>query len=211
MVREQILSAAFSLFSQYGIRKIGMNDIARQMNISKKTLYRFFANKESLLVSGLEYRAKMLFNLWRELSQGPYTVLDTLLLLSDELMKHTHWYTEKFFEELELYPKANAQRKIQNKLFEQQCLELIACGISEGVFEPDVNYGIVVKLAHKHLCMHLPSRSFAAYSPVEVYNTTLEVFLRGICTDKGRKILDRWYYHINHARYTEQKKIGYLK
>ncbi len=192
MVQEQILSSAFRLFSQYGIRKVTMNDIARQMNISKKTLYQFFDNKESLLASGLEYRAQMLYNLWEELAQGPYTVLDTILLLFNELVKNTHWYSDRFFDELELFPKAIAQKRIQSKLFELRCLELIDRGIREGVFERDVNYGIVVKLARKHLNMHLPSRSFANYSPHEVYSTTLNVFLRGICTDKGRAILDRW-------------------
>lgn len=37
----QILLTAFDLFSQYGIKKVSMDDIARSLRISKRTLYEF--------------------------------------------------------------------------------------------------------------------------------------------------------------------------
>lgn len=33
------MSTAFNLFSQYGIKNVSMDDIAHNMNISKRTIY----------------------------------------------------------------------------------------------------------------------------------------------------------------------------
>lgn len=191
MVRNQIMSTALDLFSQYGIKKVSMNDIARNMSISKRTLYQHFEDKETLLADGLEYRDKQLKDLWNELENGPYTVLDTILLFSREVMKQPKWYTRKFYDELKLFPKVAEQRRIQNKQFENKAMEMLKRGVKEGVFEENINFGIVVRLAQLHLKMHYPTPSFSDYSNVEVYETILFAFLRGICTEKGRKILDR--------------------
>ncbi|MDR1913421.1 MAG: TetR/AcrR family transcriptional regulator, partial [Clostridiales bacterium] len=46
---------AFDLFSQYGIKSVSMDDIARNAAISKRTLYEFFGDKETLLVEGIAF------------------------------------------------------------------------------------------------------------------------------------------------------------
>ncbi len=193
MEREQIMSAALDLFSQYGIRKVSMNDIARDLNISKRTLYQHFDDKETLLAKGLEYRDKQFIDLWKELENGPYTVLEAILLLFREMMKRPKWYSRKFYEELEFFPKASEDRRNRGKVFENELMKILKRGVDEGVFEEQIHFGIVVKLAKTHIKMYYPSRAFSGYSNTEVYETILFAFLRGICTDKGRAILDRWF------------------
>lgn len=46
---KKIADKAHSLFIRYGIRSIRMDDIAAGLGISKKTIYRFYANKNSLV------------------------------------------------------------------------------------------------------------------------------------------------------------------
>lgn len=77
-----------------------MNDIARTANISKRTLYQQFEDKEALLVDGLAQRNNQYMSLWNELETGPYTVLDTILLFYREVMNRPKWYSQKFYEEL---------------------------------------------------------------------------------------------------------------
>lgn len=193
MVREQIISTALELFSRYGIKKVSMNDIARNLSISKRTLYKHFEDKETLLSDGLEYQDKQFVALWNEVEKGPYTILEAILLFSCEIMKRHKWYTRKFYEELELFPQVSAKRRIQGKRFESRVLELIKQGVEDGLFEDNINFEIVAKLAKKHIRMYYPSQSFADYSNAEVYETILFAFLRGVSTEKGREILDRWF------------------
>jgi AcrR family transcriptional regulator len=46
--REAILTAAFAQFSQYGLRKTSMEDIARAVGISRASLYSHFENKDAI-------------------------------------------------------------------------------------------------------------------------------------------------------------------
>ena len=44
--KARVLSLASTMFFQYGIRKVKMNDIAAHLKISKRTLYEIYQNKE---------------------------------------------------------------------------------------------------------------------------------------------------------------------
>lgn len=198
MERQQIISSAFDLFAQHGIKKVSMNDIANKLNISKRTLYQLFDDKESLIVDGLEYRNNQLKNIWKELEKGPYNVLETILLFSRKITTQSQWFTPKFYEELNLLPKAAEISRTQGKEFEKKCMELLSLGVKEGVFEENVNWGIIVKLAKKHVKMYPPSKSFSDYSNIEVYYTIFYAFLRGISTEKGRQIIERWIISNKH-------------
>ena len=45
----QMLEQISDLFLKYGLRSTSMDDICRHLNISKKTLYQYFENKEQLV------------------------------------------------------------------------------------------------------------------------------------------------------------------
>ncbi len=46
---EQIVKAAFEVFSRYGVRRATMNDIAEEAGVARQTLYNLFAGKDELL------------------------------------------------------------------------------------------------------------------------------------------------------------------
>jgi len=48
-MREKIMSKASDLFMKLGFKSVTMDDIAGEMCISKKTIYKFFSNKEILI------------------------------------------------------------------------------------------------------------------------------------------------------------------
>ena len=54
-MREKIMSKASDLFMKLGFKSVTMDDIAGEMCISKKTIYKFFSNKEILIeeITGL--------------------------------------------------------------------------------------------------------------------------------------------------------------
>lgn len=192
MIKEQIIVLAFDLFSQYGIKSVSMDDIARNMSISKRTLYSFFNDKESLLVEGLDYINGNLIRILEQLEKESYTALDIVILFYEELMKRPRWYSKKFYEDLKRYPKAIEKKESEREEYIKSCTRLYNRGVKEGVFHVEANVEILGLLAKEQLKMLHPSRSFSKHSNAEVYNTVLVTFLRGICTDKGRTILDRW-------------------
>jgi AcrR family transcriptional regulator len=48
-IKGKILKGADELFTKYGVRSISMDDIARHLTVSKKTLYQHFADKEDIV------------------------------------------------------------------------------------------------------------------------------------------------------------------
>lgn len=62
-MRRRILEAAQSLFLRYGYSRVVMDDIVRELAISKKTIYNHFSSKADLLMAGIDqfvedYQAK---------------------------------------------------------------------------------------------------------------------------------------------------------
>lgn len=49
MKGEQILNAAKKLFTNYGFKKVSMDEIANEAGVTKKTVYTYFSSKEELL------------------------------------------------------------------------------------------------------------------------------------------------------------------
>ena len=49
MKGEQILNAAKNLFTNYGFKKVSMDEIASEAGVTKKTVYNYFSSKEELL------------------------------------------------------------------------------------------------------------------------------------------------------------------
>ncbi len=49
MKEQQIIKAARKLFHQFGFKKVSMDEIAKEANVTKKTIYTYFSSKEELL------------------------------------------------------------------------------------------------------------------------------------------------------------------
>ena len=54
--RERILDASYELFSQRGIRAVGVNEVIERAGIATATLYRHFPSKDRLVLAFLEMR-----------------------------------------------------------------------------------------------------------------------------------------------------------
>lgn len=46
--KEEIINVARELFKEYGYRKISMNEIAKKAQVTKKTIYHHFKDKDEL-------------------------------------------------------------------------------------------------------------------------------------------------------------------
>ncbi|MBO0935746.1 TetR/AcrR family transcriptional regulator [Fibrella sp. HMF5335] len=53
-MRQRIVDAAMALFFRYGYSRVVVDDIARELAISKKTIYNHFGGKADILMAGIE-------------------------------------------------------------------------------------------------------------------------------------------------------------
>lgn len=54
--RERILDASYELFSQRGIRAVGVNEVIERAGVATATLYRHFPSKDELVLAFLQLR-----------------------------------------------------------------------------------------------------------------------------------------------------------
>jgi len=191
-LKDHITTVATNLFSRNGIKRVSMDDVARRANVSKRTLYEFFNDKESLLIEVLNKLREPFTQYFDMLENNATTALETLLLFNDRLMEKPVWLCDNFFEDIVRYPNAFQVLMESKSRLLAKIIELLKRGEKEAVFMSDVNYDIISILAQQQLSKPEPSDVFTKYTHEEVHNTMFFIFLRGICTDSGREILDKF-------------------
>lgn len=136
-LRESILEGTIAVFNRKGL-KFTMDDIARQLGMSKKTIYTVFDDKESLFLDMVDY----LFDTIKESEQQVMEDdnLDTLEKVRRIMSVLPESYKNIDFRQLyplkEKYPSTYA--KVQKRLETgwEMTIGLLEQGIAEGVLRP---------------------------------------------------------------------------
>jgi AcrR family transcriptional regulator len=62
--RQRILDTAYDLFSQHGVRAVGIDRIVAESGVAKMSLYRHFSSKDALVLTFLQEREQRWTNDW---------------------------------------------------------------------------------------------------------------------------------------------------
>lgn len=136
-LREMILEGTIKAFNRKGL-KFTMDDIARELAISKKTIYMVFADKESLFLAMVDY----MFDHIKESEEA--VVQDTSLSTKEKIKKilgvMPEGYKEVDFRQLyllrERYPVIYKRVEERLETGWETSIALIEQGIAEGVIRP---------------------------------------------------------------------------
>ena len=92
-LKQRILHRAEDLFLRYGIKSVTMDDIARELGISKKTLYQFVENKTDLIQQIFRQKIEGEIKLIAEIRATAQDAIDEMMKIArhaiDELRKLT--------------------------------------------------------------------------------------------------------------------------
>jgi AcrR family transcriptional regulator len=204
-LKEHIVTTALGLFSKNGIKRVSMNDIAQSAGVSKRTLYEFFDNKEALLVEIVKDGYKQRIGYIRKLTDEGYTSMDIFLLFNEQMMENPTWFCNEFYEDLKRYQDANNFLGEIKTDFLNEIVFFLKKGAEEGVFLKEINFDIIALTNRERMNMSKPSEVFKKFTPNEVHNTIFLIFLRGISTDKGMKILE---HYMLKKRYQEKNNMN---
>lgn len=135
--RKRILEGTIAAFNQKGL-KFTMDDVAKQLEMSKKTIYTVFKDKEELFLATVDY----LFDTIKESEQK---VLNNDQLSTEEKIRMIlgvlpESYKEIDFRQLYLlkdkYPTTYERVEMRLETGWERTIELLKQGIAEGVVRP---------------------------------------------------------------------------
>lgn len=189
-VKAKILQLATTMFFQHGIRKVKMDDIAVRLKISKRTLYEIYQNKEDLLYEVVVLNDKRGLEKLEEFDKPGINVINIIIHVFKLQTEEFSRVNPVFLEDIGKYPKLMEYIQNKRKRKRKQVVAFIERGISEGCFLPDINIEIMNTLADASGHYIMSNNLYNKYNIKEIFRTVVLLYIRGICTEKGIKLLD---------------------
>ncbi|WP_210518230.1 TetR/AcrR family transcriptional regulator [Hymenobacter terricola] len=198
-IKDRILNHAQSLFMRNGIKSVSMDDIAADMAMSKKTLYKWFENKDQIV------QASMTRHLMD--TQGDCTVMmQAATSAIDELFRMLEWTKQEFsnvhpsiFYDLQKFHPGTwaLWQAHKNEFILSQIIQNLRRGITEGLFRADLDVEVVARLRLAQIEMQFDYNiyPFRQFGNERVSQALLEHFMLGVSTLKGHRLINQ-YRHV---------------
>ena len=181
-----------------------MDDIAAALGISKRTLYEVFADKESLLKECILQKQAERDKYLQEIYEQSNNVLEVILAVFQKSIEIFHQTNKRFFEDIKKYPKVYAMMKDRSESDPEKTMSFFKSGVEQGIFRADVNFEIVNLLVREQFDVLLNTDICNEYPFIEVYESIMFTYIRGISTEKGAKVLEEFISEYRKNRVEQQ-------
>lgn len=189
----RIITESSKLFHRYGIKAITMDEIARNLAISKKTLYQFYPNKDELVHQVGLFHVEQDRKRWCNNPFPAESALEQMVMVTVCMRQEFAEMNPALIYDLRRnHPRTWALFESQkNDIFAGVIRDNIIRGMKEGHYRPDLNVEVMVTLRMELLEMGMNPDIFSPekFNLQQVQMEMLEHFVRGLLSEKG---LQRW-------------------
>ena len=194
---EHIIAGARKIFVQKGIKTLTMDQIAKELRVSKKTIYVFFRNREMLLNKAMEDYVMEERNAIHRIIENVQNPIQEFFEIIGRKVAILKKLNVRFYKELESYPKALSI--LNNHLWGfilKTLNENIVNGQKTGVYLDDLNPELIARIHLSKALSYINPDLFPPdkYSFAEVVMSDSSTLMRGICTDKGLNEMKNIHY-----------------
>lgn len=194
--KDRILLGAQELFFKYGIKSVTMDDIAKHLAISKKTIYQFFEDKNEVVVMLMKLELKKNEQEFGDLQKKSSNVIEEIFHIMDHVtVMFTKTNPNVFYDLQKYHPAAWKMFKdFKEKCMTEMVERSIQKGIADGLVREDINPKLLAKFRIEQIEMGMNPEIFPPdqFRVVDVQVGLLDHFLHGICTLKGHKLVNKY-------------------
>lgn len=191
---DRIIQGGEELFLQAGIKSVTMDDIAKHLGMSKKTIYQFFKDKNELVIALVKKKLQEDEDQMCAIISKSGNVIEEMINMmkcSEEIFSRINPIV---IHDMQKY-HPDAWQHFQNfkaEVIVHTLEELLTKGIHQGYIRPDIDVKIMARMRVNQVEMGFNTTIFplAEFSPWKVQYQLLEHFNFGICTLKGYKLLN---------------------
>lgn len=192
---ERILAGSLELFFKAGIKSVTMDDIARHLGISKKTIYQFFTDKNELVIALVRKRMQDDECQMKDIMEQSSDVIERMLNMmkcSEDIFSRIN---PILIHDLQKYhPEAWAVfQQFKSGVVIRTLEQLLSEGVTQGYIRTDIDVKVMARMRMHQVELGFNTSVFplAEFSPWQVQYQFLEHFNYGICTLEGYKLLEQ--------------------
>ncbi|NNC82525.1 MAG: TetR/AcrR family transcriptional regulator [Flavobacteriales bacterium] len=194
---EQLIFRALGVFMRFGIKSVTMDDMAKKLGVSKKTLYLYVRDKDELVRKCLQLRCDMECQHIDVITERDLNAIDEMFEISQfissmlrELHPSIHYDLEKYHSEsfsqvMEQHMK-HVYRVMSSNLKK---------GMEEGLYRDDLNVDVITKIYIRKVDVVFDAEVFPPeeISFEEVYKIMFRYHILGVASHKGIAYFDQQY------------------
>lgn len=191
---KNILIRVRELYNRYGIKSITMDDVARELGISKKTLYQFVCDKDDLVGKFIDYEIEIRQDEICKCFKIGLNAIEELFEISlfmNKLIREQNPATEY---DLKKYYPQHFQKivKIRRERMYNYIMLNLKKGKEEGLYREDMNEDVIAKLhLSRSESIHFDELfTIEEFTSVKLFIELLSYHVRGIATLKGIEVLE---------------------
>jgi len=192
---KSILLKVRELYMKYGIKSITMDDVARELSISKKTLYQYVSDKDELVGMFIENEIELRQEEICKCFQSSLNAIEELFEISifmNKMMREQNPATEY---DLKKYYPIHFQKmvKTRRERMYNYILMNLNKGKEEGLYREDMNEEVIAKLyLSRSENIHFNELfTVEEFTSIKLFVELINYHVRGIATEKGIMVLDQ--------------------
>ncbi len=200
--REKILAKASEMLLSLGIRNVTMDLLSESLGMSKRTIYEHFRNKEELVIESIHFIIVENNKELLEIIESSENVVEAIYLITLRQEQYRREFPKVFVEDIKKYfPLVQASffsNKDRLKQFSAS-YTLLEKGLKEEIFCKDLRIDLVDNFIHEIISMIHTSDRIRLLKPSdrEVACSIFIPYLKGICTAKGLKLMDKYFDELS--------------
>ncbi len=145
---KNILAKVRELYTKYGIKSITMDDVARELGISKKTLYQYVNDKDDLVGKFIDNEISLRQEEICKCFGSGFNAIEELFEISILMNKYIREQNPATEHDLQKYYPQHFQKTLKARrdgVYNYILLNLTK-GIKEGLYRNDMNNSIIARL-----------------------------------------------------------------
>lgn len=194
-MREKIIDMSGDMFLKFGFKSVTMDDIAKEMGISKKTIYKYFDNKDHLVDEAVLFVQKEIDRIIEDILSKNYNAIEENFAIKKvfkDMFKNAK--TSPMYQLKKYYPETFKKLKSNEICTFTECVTSnLNKGIEEKLYRPDIDVDMVMKFYFTLVFGAYENDMMITSSVSELWKIEmkiLEYHTRAIATLYGHSILE---------------------
>ncbi|MGB0930052.1 MAG: TetR/AcrR family transcriptional regulator [Chitinophagales bacterium] len=204
---QKIIQTANKHFTKYGIRSVSMDDIARELGMSKKTIYEKVGNKEELVKKVMEFHIELDCELIVELQKKQGNAIDEMLGIADFVIQELSDMNPSVIYDLKKYYRSiwEMMETHRHTHIHSNILRNLQNGIKQGLYRENIRPELIAHFYTGiiHVFTEGDFLEQQKYTVAESYIEAFKYHIYGIASEKGIEYLKTNLPKIKNTKYAK--------